>query len=167
MEKIVLFTTELLIATGLLLSVLNFWRRQIQKAYFLENTNRAYAMFVAAQCVALLLILLEAVDPQGLVYMETLTPFGGNPSDFWAYYGFQTVGLLVTYIVAVLLAQAALRSALTTIKGLYKEISEDNCPPALIAGTLTIVFGTVLSNVVLRPLLLDLVSRNAGFVPLQ
>jgi len=167
MERMTLFIAELLITAGLIYTVLTFWRRQLQKAYFLESTNKAYALFVVMQILSVLLIVLQGIDPQGLVYMEALTPFGANATGFWTCYGFQAIGFLFTYLVAVILSQVVFKSTFKSANGLYKEISEDNWAPALVAGAITVFFGAIISGIILRPLLLDWVSRNIGLVPLQ
>ncbi|ASS49919.1 MAG: hypothetical protein A3D31_10085 [Candidatus Fluviicola riflensis] len=167
MEKMTLFIAELMITAGLIYTVLTFWRRQLQKAYFLESSNKAYALFVTMQLLGLLLIVLQGIDPQGLVYMEDLSPFGAKSKGFWTFYGFQAIGFLFTYLVSVVLSQMVFKATFKSGKGLYKEISEDNWAPALIAGMIMVFFGAIISGIILRPLLLDWVSRNVGLVPLQ
>jgi hypothetical protein len=167
MERMTLFIAELMITAGLIYTVLIFWRRQLQKVYFLESSNKAYALFVTMQILGLLLIVLQGIDPQGLVYMEDLSPFGANSKGFWTFYGFQAIGFLFTYLVSAVLSQMVFKATFKSDKGLYKEISEDNWAPALIAGTIMVFFGAIISDIVLRPLLLDWVSRNVGLVPLQ
>ena len=167
MERITLFATELIIAAGLIYTVLTFWKRQLQKTYFLESNNKAYALFIVMQILGLLTIVVQGIDPQGLVYMEDLSPFGANAREFWTFYGFQVLGFLLTYLLSIRLAQIVFKSTFKSDKGLYKEISEDNWAPALIAGIVMVFFAAIISGIILRPLLLDGVSRHAGLVPLQ
>jgi hypothetical protein len=167
MNKITLFAAELIIATGLVFTLLSFWRRRLQKAYFIESSNKAYALFLAMQIIALMLIVWLGIDPQSVVYMEDLQPTGSRSGLFWTVYGFQTIGFLLTYIVSVTLSLAVFKSGFKSEKGLNKEISEGNWGPPLIVGCITVFLAVVVGGIVLRPLLLDWVSRNAGFVPLQ
>lgn len=167
MNKITLFTTELIIATGLVFTLLSFWRRRLQKAYFIESSNKAYALFLAMQIIALTLIVWLGIDQQSLVYMEDLQPTGASSSLFWTVYGFQTIGSLLTYILSVALSLVIFKSGFKSEEGLNKEISDGNWGVALIVGCTTIFFGVIIGGIVLRSQLLDWISRNVGFVPLQ
>lgn len=167
MNKITLVIAELIIASGLIYTILNFWKRRMQKPYGIESTNKAYGLFLATQIITLLLIVWLAIDPQSLVYMEDLQPTGAGSGLFWTFYGFQIIGFLITYLLSAIMARLIFRYAFQSGKDLNKEISEDNWGPGLIVGCMTIFFGVIVSGFLLRSVVWEWISGNAGFVPLQ
>lgn len=167
MDKIILNSIEVILAIGLMYLIFRFWNRKIRLNYSIENSNKAYPIFLSMQVLTMLIVILSGVDPQNSIYLEGLSMFGTGAYDYWSIVGVELVGFSIIFVLANVIGHVLFMSGFKSEKGLYEEIKRDNWPVVLIASTLILAFGYLGSHFVLKSFIFDWISRNAVLIPLS
>lgn len=167
MDKIILNSIEVILAIGLMYLIFRFWNRRIRLNYTIEKSNKAFPIFLSMQVLTMLVVIINGIDPQNLIYLEGLSMFGSGASDYWSTVGIELVGFSLIFILANVIGHVLFMSGFKSENGLYEEIKSDNWPVVLIASTLILAFGYLGSHFVLKSFIFDWISRNAVLIPLS
>jgi Sec-independent protein secretion pathway component TatC len=81
--------------------------------------------------------------------------------------GIQIFGLTVLFMLSNIIGNLLFKVAYPTVNGLFEDIREDNITSTLVASAIIFSIGYSSSYFVLRPFILDWVSKNAGLIPLN
>jgi len=167
MNKIIIHSSHIITVLLLASVVLNYWKNKLHKRYQLTPNNLSYGIFMAAQMFAVFSMVYFSTDPQTMMYLELLEPFGSSSLDFWAVFGLEIIlcfsGLLFSYLLSIIL----FRLTIATDNSLLEEIYNEKLAPVLIHAMVQISFSILISSFILRPFLFDWVSGMVGLIPLN
>jgi hypothetical protein len=167
METIGKNAIEVLMTIGLLYGTLKYWNWKLRGGYDISNTNKAYGIFLFGQISCLLFMITNGLDPQNHAYMEHMNLFGEGAFDLWSVLGIQLFGLILLFMLANVIGTILFNVGFQSENGLYEELREENLTAALVASSIIFTVGYTSSFYILRPFILDWVSRNAGLIPLN
>lgn len=167
MKTIGVNAIEVIITIGLIYGILKYWNWKLKGGYDLETTNRSYGVFLFSQILTILFMIISGLDPQNQAYMEHMNFLGDGAFDLWSVIGIQIFGLTLLFMVSNIIGTLLFKTAFPTKNGLFEDIREDNLTPTLVASGIIFAVGYTSSLYVLRPFILDWVSRNAGLIPLN
>jgi len=154
-------------AIGFIYGVLKYWNWKLKGGYDIEITNRSYGVFLFSQIFTMLFMIISGLDPQNQAYMEHMNFFGDKAFDLWTVIGIQIFGLTLLFMLSNIIGILLFKIAFPTKNGLFEDIREDNLSATLVASVIIFTVGYTSSMYVLRPFILDWVSRNAGLIPLN
>ena len=167
MKTIGVNAIEVIITIGFIYGVLNYWNWKLKGGYDIEITNRSYGVFLFSQIFTMLFMIISGLDPQNQAYMEHMNFFGDKAFDLWTVIGIQIFGLTLLFMLSNIIGTLLFKIAFPTKNGLFEDIREDNLSATLVASAIIFTVGYTSSMYVLRPFILDWVSRNAGLIPLN
>jgi len=167
MKTIGVNAIEVVIAIGLIYGILKYWNWKLKGGYDLESTNRSYGIFLFSQIIMMLFMVISGLDPQNQAYMEHMNFFCEGSFDLWSVIGIQIFGLTVLFMLSNIIGNLLFKVAYPTVNGLFEDIREDNITSTLVASAIIFSIGYSSSYFVLRPFILDWVSKNAGLIPLN
>ena len=167
MKTIGVNAIEVIITIGFIYGVLKYWNWKLKGGYDIEITNRSYGVFLFSQIFTMLFMIISGLDPQNQAYMEHMNFFGDKAFDLWTVIGIQIFGLTLLFMLSNIIGTLLFKIAFPTKNGLFEDIREDNLSATLVASVIIFTVGYTSSMYVLRPFILDWVSRNAGLIPLN
>ena len=167
MKTIGVNAIEVIITIGFIYGVLKYWNWKLKGGYDIEITNRSYGVFLFSQIFTMLFMIISGLDPQNQAYMERMNFFGDKAFDLWTVIGIQIFGLTLLFMLSNIIGTLLFKIAFPTKNGLFEDIREDNLSATLVASAIIFTVGYTSSMYVLRPFILDWVSRNAGLIPLN
>jgi hypothetical protein len=167
MKTIGVNAIEVIITIGFIYGVLKYWNWKLKGGYDIEITNRSYGVFLFSQIFTMLFMIISGLDPQNQAYMEHMNFFGDKAFDLWTVIGIQIFGLTLLFMLSNIIGILLFKIAFPTKNGLFEDIREDNLSATLVASVIIFTVGYTSSMYVLRPFILDWVSRNAGLIPLN
>lgn len=166
MNEFVSSIMEALILGGLIYGLLLYWKRRVMEKEHIPETSRAAGLYLGAQVLSILFIVLLGLDPQTEMYMKELKPFGENYAEFWSDYGVITAGYVVAFILANFFTMILFKYTNWSGIGLYEELRTDDVANIIAPSIMVIAFAIVLAQYSLKPFLLDWISRHAALIPL-
>jgi hypothetical protein len=167
MNKIIIHSSHIITVLLLASVVLNYWKVKLIKRYKLTLNNLSYGIFMSAQMFAVFSMVYFSTDPQTMMYLEFLEPFGSSSLDFWTVFGLEIIvcfsGLLLSHLLSIIL----FRLSIAIDNSLSEEIYNENLAPVLIHAIVLISFSILISSFILRPFLFEWVSGMVGLIPLN
>jgi len=167
MEKILAHSIELVITCGLIFGVISFWNRRIKSKYHLENNDTAYSIFLFSQILAIVLIVVEGIDPQNGQIMSNMNPFEEQATKFWTIQGIYVLGFVLIYILSIVFTIIISTTTGVIDKTIGDAIGKSNWQSTFLFGTISVAISFVFSLFVLRPFIFEWIANNAQFVPLN
>jgi hypothetical protein len=158
---------EVLMTVVLLYGLLKYWNWKLKGGYDINSSNKAYGIFLLGQTLCMLFMIISGLDPQNQAYIENMNLIGGGAFDLWAIIGIQLFGLILLYMLSNVIGTLLFKVGFPGENTLFEELRDGNISAALVSVALIFTIGYTSSYYVLRPFILDWVSRNAGLIPLN
>jgi hypothetical protein len=167
MNKIIIHSSQVIIALVLGFVVLSYWKNKIFKNYKINLNNLPYGIFMSAQMFAVFAMVYFGTDPQTLMYLEQIEPFGMGAQKFWSFFGVQVLVLFTGLILSYLISSLFFKSIISSENSLLEEIYNEKLSPALIHTILIVSFSILISTYLVHPMLYDWAIGLVGLVPLN
>lgn len=167
MKTIGINSIEVVIIIILIYGILKFWNWKLKGGYNLEPSNKSYGIFLFCQIITILFMTISGLDPQISPYMENMNFFGKDSFNLWSVIGIQFFGITILFMLSNNIGNLLFKIAFPTANGLFEDIRENNKTATLIASAIIFSIGYSSSFFILRPFILEWVTKNAGLVPLN